>query len=110
MIVLWGTPLGTLQTRPFPRSSCSEGSHGRLAHLEEGDDAIPGDGLEQAWSPGQALQASATGGEEGADDNDPGGRPGQHADDKVPLQGLPEPVGQVGRAFEPELKPIGFPR
>lgn len=66
----------------------------RRAHLEEGDDAISGNGLQQAWRPRQALQASAAGGEEGADDDNPGGRPGQHADHQIPLQGLPEPVGR----------------
>lgn len=65
-------------------------------HLEEGDDAISGDSLQQARCPRQALQAGAAGGEEGADDDDPGGRPGQHANDQVPLQGLPEPARGAG--------------
>lgn len=81
---------------------------GRRAHLEEGDDAISGDGLQQARRPRQALQAGATGGEEGANDDDPGGRPGQHADDKIPLQGLPEPVGPAG-GLSKQLKAKGFP-
>ena len=42
------------------------------AHLQEGDNGVPGDGLQQARGPGQALQAGPTGGEEGADDDDPG--------------------------------------
>ena len=84
-----GQDLWPLLPRSFRGIPCSQ----ERAHLKERDDAVPGDGLQQAWGPRQALQASPTGGEEGANDDDPGGRPGQHANDEIPLQGLPEPGG-----------------
>lgn len=79
-------------------SLTSQGSppHPGRTHMQEGNDAISGNGLQQAGCPGQALQSSTTGGEEGADDNNPGGRPGQHTDDQVPLQGFPEPAEGAG--------------
>uniref|UniRef100_M3Z7X1 Uncharacterized protein n=1 Tax=Mustela putorius furo TaxID=9669 RepID=M3Z7X1_MUSPF len=85
---------------PLPAGPCSLA--GRPAHLQEGDDAVTGDRLQQARCPREALQAGPAGREEGADDDDPGGRPGQHANDQLPLQGLPKPTGGQTFRYQPK--------
>lgn len=103
-----GQDLWPLLTRSFQGGVGGVPCSRQRAHLQERDDAIPGDGLQQAWGPCQALQASPAGGEEGPNDDDPGRRPGQHANDEVPLQGLPEPGGAASfqtRAGDRNLLP-----
>ena len=63
----------------------------REPYSQEGDDAVPGDGLQQAGGPGQALKARPAGGEEGANHDDPGGRPGQRSDHQVAVHPFPKP-------------------
>lgn len=53
--------------------------------LQEGNDAVPSNGLEEPGGPRQALQSCPTAREEGANHNDPGGRPGQNTDDWASL-------------------------
>lgn len=108
--VLWGPTAGDPADAPEGPTLRGAGAvAGCGTHLQEGDDAIPGDGLQQARGPCQALQASATGGEEGADDDDPRGRPGQHADDEIALQGLPEPAGRWSGLSNPGLRTKNSP-
>lgn len=59
--------------------------------LQEGHYAITRDGLQQAGGPCEALQPSPTGGEEGSDDDNPGGGPGQCAHHQVATHSFTEP-------------------
>lgn len=75
--------------------------------LQEGHYAIPGDGLQQAWRPREALQPSPTGGEEGSDDNDPGGRPGQCAHHQIAIHSFAKP-GMKGQEMPGEQCHLDF--
>ena len=59
--------------------------------LEEGHYAIAGDGLQQARGPREALQPSPAGREEGSDDDNPGGRPGQGAHHQIAVHSFTKP-------------------
>lgn len=78
-----------------------------LTDLQEGHYAIPGDGLQQAWGPREALQPSPTGGEEGSNDNDPGGRPGQCAHHQIAIHSFAKP-GMKGQEILGEQYLLNF--
>lgn len=59
--------------------------------LEEGHYAIAGDGLQQARGPREALQPSPAGREEGSDDDNPGGWPGQGAHHQIAVHSFAKP-------------------
>lgn len=77
-----------------------------VTYPEEGYDAIPGDGLQEAGGSSETLQPSPTRGEERANDNDPRGRPRQGANHQVPVDSLTKPAGHQHHLwFHPMTEP-----
>lgn len=66
-----------------------------VTNPEERDDVVLGYGLQQAGGPGEALQTCPAGGEEGADDDDPGRGPGQGAHHQVLVHCITKPAGRT---------------
>ena len=63
-------------------------------HSQERDDAIARDSLEETWRSGQTLKPRPTGGEEGANHDDPRGRPCQCTYHKVTIDPFTKPKGE----------------
>lgn len=60
---------------------------------QEGDDVVLGNGLQESGRARQRLEPGPTGGEKGADNDDPRGGPSQGSYHQVPFDRVSEPTG-----------------
>lgn len=74
------------------------------SHPQERDDVVFSDGLQQARSSGQRLEAGATRGEKRANHNHPGRGPGERADHQVSFHRVSKP--EQSRALETHLRSL----